>query len=88
MPGRHPGHTVVDAFPVIEDGDREYATPEEAAVAAFPRRYVRVSKVIYSRSGDQAEVALLTNEERYLYPYYVQCVRDRSGLWVETEGHN
>jgi hypothetical protein len=57
-------------------------------VAAFPRRYVRVSKVIYSRSGDQAEVALLTNEERYLYPYYVQCVRDRSGLWVETDGHN
>ena len=73
---------------MVEDADRGYPTPEEAAMATFPRRYVRVNNVTYSRSGDEAEVALLTNEKPFLYPYYVHCVRDRSELWVETDSHN
>ena len=70
---------------MAEDG---FATPEEAAVADFPSRYVRVERVCYSTDGNEATVALLTNEEPYLYPYYVHCVRERSGRWFETYSHN
>jgi hypothetical protein len=65
-----------------------FATPEDAAVADFPPKYVRVESVTYSRGGERAKVALLTNEEPYLYPYYVYCERDESGRWSETHSSN
>jgi hypothetical protein len=65
-----------------------FATPEEAAVADFPPQYVRVEKVGYSRDGRRAKVTLLTNEEPYLYPYYVYCERDSNGRWSETHSSN
>jgi len=65
-----------------------FATPEEAAVAEFPSQYVVVESVTYSRGGEQAKVALLTNEEPYLYPYYVYCERDANGRWSETHSSN
>ena len=64
------------------------ATPEEAARGDIPERYARVAKVTYSADGGEAAVELLTNEEPYLYPYYVHCVRDSHGLWHERDGHN
>ena len=68
--------------------DETFATPGEAAVADFPARYVRVESVTYSRKGGRAKVALLTNEEPYLYPYYVHCERDENGRWSETYSSN
>jgi hypothetical protein len=68
--------------------DPTFDTPEEAAVADFPSRYVRVENVAYSGDGDHAKVALLTNEEPYLYPYYVYCERDEDGRWRETHSSN
>jgi hypothetical protein len=68
--------------------DRTFATPEEAAVVDFPPQYVRVDGATYSRGGERAKVALLTNEEPYLYPYYVYCERDRDGRWSETHSSN
>jgi hypothetical protein len=70
--------------------DDTHATPEEAAEAAFsdiPSKYVRVESVSYS-DDDTAVVTLLMNEEPYLYPYYVHCVRDDSGRWSETFSSN
>jgi hypothetical protein len=69
-------------------GDETFSTPEEVALAGFPAPYARVDKVKYSRRGDRATVRLLTNEEPYLYPYYVDCARDTSGRWYETGSHN
>ena len=68
--------------------DPTFATPEEAAVADFPSKYVRVESDTYSGHGERARVALLTNEEPYVYPYYVYCERDRSGRWSETHSSN
>ena len=68
--------------------DPAFDTPEDAAVADFPPRYVRVESVSYSRRGSHAKVALLTNEEPYLYPYYVYCERGEDGRWRETGSHN
>ena len=34
----------------------------------FPPQYVRVESVTYSDGGERAKVALLTNEEPFLYP--------------------
>jgi hypothetical protein len=68
--------------------DATFATPEEAAVADFPARYVGVESVTYSHGGERAKVALLTNEEPYLYPYYVYCERDSDGRWSETHSSN
>ena len=68
--------------------DETFATPEEAAVTGFPQRYVRVDEVSYSDDGNEALVTLMTNEEPYLYPYYVHCFREASGCWVETHSHN
>lgn len=68
--------------------DKTFATPEEAAVADFPAKYVRVESVTYSRKGERAKVTLLTNEEPYLYPYYVRCERDEDGRWSETYSSN
>ena len=65
-----------------------FATPQEAALADFPARYARVESVDYSTDGNEAKVMLLTNEEPYLYRYYVWCVRDSGGLWHETHGGN
>jgi hypothetical protein len=65
-----------------------FPTPDEAAVADFPPEYVQVENVSYSSSGNRATVTLLTNEEPYLYPYYVHCERDASGRWIETHSHN
>lgn len=56
-------------------------------MADFPERYVRVREVTYSKHGNEATVALLTNGESYLYPYFVHCVRESSGRWVETDSH-
>jgi hypothetical protein len=68
--------------------DPTFATPEEAAVVDFPTRYVRVEGVRYSSDGNRATVTLLTNEEPYLYPYYVYCERDENGRWTETHSSN
>ncbi|HET8822058.1 MAG TPA: hypothetical protein VFM57_10975 [Thermoleophilaceae bacterium] len=38
--------------------------------------------------GEQAKVALLTNEEPYLYPYFVYCERDENRRWSETHSSN
>ena len=65
-----------------------FPTPEEAAVADFPPQYVSVQSVTYSHDGNCAKVALLTNEEPYLYPYYVYCERDEDGRWSETHSSN
>ena len=68
--------------------DYTFDTPEEAAVADFPPQYVRVEQVEYYDDGHRAMVSLLTNEEPYLYPYYVHCERDAFGRWSETHSHN
>jgi hypothetical protein len=68
--------------------DPTFATPEEAAVADLPPRYVRVENVTYSRDGERAKVSLLTNEEPYLYPYLSYCERDEDGRWSETHSLN
>jgi hypothetical protein len=68
--------------------EETFATPEEAAVVDFPPHYVRVEGVTYSRDGERAKVTLLTNEEPYLYPYYVYCERDQNGRWSETHSSN
>jgi hypothetical protein len=65
-----------------------FTTPEEAAVADFPPKYARVESVSYSSDGSRATITLLTNEEPYLYRYYVNCERNESGRWIETDGHN
>jgi hypothetical protein len=44
--------------------------------------------VTYSHGGERAKVALLTNEEPYLYQYYVYCERDSDGRWSETHSSN
>jgi hypothetical protein len=44
--------------------------------------------VSYSDDGSSAVVTLLTNEEPYLYPYYVHCVRGDSERWTETYSSN
>jgi hypothetical protein len=70
--------------------DDSYAAAEEAAEAAFsdiPSKYVRVESVSYPDEAT-ALVTLLMNEEPYLYPYYVRCVREDSGRWVELDGSN
>jgi hypothetical protein len=71
-----------------DDEPGDSPTPEEAACGDIPQRYVRVGKVTYSAHGNEATVELLTNEEPYLYPYYVHCVRDSRGVWHESDGHN
>lgn len=68
--------------------DETFATPEEAAVADFPPQYVRVESITYSGKGNRAKVALLTNQEPYLYRYYVNCERDENGRWGETSSSN
>lgn len=68
-----------------EDG---YATHEMASLIGWDTRYARVDEVTYSQDGSQARVTLLTNEEPFVYPYYAYCVRDRSGLWIETHSSN
>jgi hypothetical protein len=65
-----------------------YETPEDAAAADFPPQYVRVEGVTYSNDGSKATVKLLTNEEPYVYPYYVYCERDAEGRWIETHSSN
>jgi hypothetical protein len=79
---------VIYGFAVSEEPEDGYATPDEAALVGWDARFARVDKVTYSSGGSKACVTLLTNEEPYLYPYYVYCVRDRSGLWVETHSSN
>ena len=69
-------------------GDSTFATPEEAAVADFPPEYVRVASVSYSKDRRRATVSLLTNEEPFLYPYYVHCERGADGRWNETHSSN
>ena len=71
--------------------DDRFASPEEAAEAAvsdIPPKYVRVEGVSYSDDGNSAVLTLLTNEEPYLYPYYVHGVRGDSGRWTETHSSN
>lgn len=63
-----------------------YATPEEAALADFDLRYARVVRTVFY-GPDDAEVELATNEEPYLYPYFIRCSRGPEG-WIETGGGN
>jgi hypothetical protein len=69
-------------------GEAGFATPEDAAAAEIPDRYVRVVSVRYHGDGDHAVVELLTNEEPAVYPYTVLCERDASGRWPEVGSHN
>jgi hypothetical protein len=71
-----------------EMAEATFATPEEVAVVGFPPQYASVQRVTYSHDGNCAKVALLTNEEPYLYPYYVYCERDENGRWSETHSSN
>lgn len=66
--------------------EQTFATPEAAALADFDPRYARVVRVTFE-SADEAMVELATNEEPYLYPYFVYCRRVRNG-WVEEDSHN
>jgi hypothetical protein len=77
----------------VEEG---YATPEEAALAGFPRgsaRVVRVrteaqvSECTISLGKDEVEVELATNEPPHEYPYFVHVDR-RNGRWFEGNSHN
>jgi hypothetical protein len=70
--------------------EETFSTPEEAATSDWdaPSRFLRVESVSYSEGGQTATVTLLTNEEPYLYPYYVHCVRDASGRWIATHDGN
>lgn len=74
--------------PVNEVREDGYATPEEAALAGWDTRYARVHEVSYAANGKEARVTLLTNEEPYLYPYYVWCERDSDGRWSESHSSN
>jgi hypothetical protein len=58
----------------------------EAALAGFDPRYARVVRVTFN-SPDEAVVELATNEEPYLYPYFVYCYR-MQGRWVEGDSHS
>jgi hypothetical protein len=78
-------HVDLEAF---ENASGGFATPEEAARGDIPPRYARVEEVRYLPDGRLAKVTLLTNDEPYLYPYYVWCVRDSRGLWHEAGGSN
>jgi hypothetical protein len=61
-----------------ESVEHGHATPEEAAIADIPPRYVRVVGV--EISGDSAWVWLLTNEAPRFERYQVWCER-RDGRW-------
>lgn len=72
-----------------------YSTPEEAALAGFPR-YARVVRVRLDRSTptclmplreNEAEVELATNEPPYEYPYFVHVERV-GDFWEERQSHN
>ena len=65
-----------------------FETPEEAAAADFPPRFVRIDRVRYHEDCKHAVVELLTNEEPYLYPYTAFCVRDPAGRWHELMSNN
>jgi hypothetical protein len=66
----------------LDGDDHTFDTPEEAAVAGFPSRYAGVESVEYHEHGNSAKVTLMTNEEPYLYPYYVYCERNEHGALV------
>lgn len=63
-----------------------YPTPEDAALATFDPRYAQVMEIVFF-GPDEAEVELATNEEPYLYPYFVQCRRVVGG-WIEGASGN
>jgi hypothetical protein len=42
----------------------------------------------HASDGSRATVKLLTGEEPYFYRYYVNCERNESGRWIETDSHN
>jgi hypothetical protein len=70
-----------------------YNTPEEAALAGFPRGQARVVNVwttptcSVSLGEDEVEVELATNEPPHEYPYFVHVDR-RGNLWFEGNSHN
>jgi hypothetical protein len=63
-----------------------FPTPEAAALAGFDPRYARVVKVEF-KSDEHAIVELATNEEPYLYAYFVHCHLEPEG-WTEGVSHN
>jgi hypothetical protein len=65
---------------------RSFPTPEEAALSTFDPRYARVVETEYE-DHDLAMVELATNEEPYLYTYFVRCKPSATG-WVDVAGHN
>ena len=74
-----------DRYPDIP-ADRQFDTPEEAAVAGFDPRFARVVEVSY-KDETHAVVELSTNEPPVEYPYFVRVERVR-GRWVEIASHN
>jgi len=64
-------------------GEQGYATPEEAALAGWDARYV---KLLGTRvEDDRAEVWLLTNDRPMFEPYRVWCVHTAVG-WLDEGG--
>jgi len=69
--------------PWTAPGEEGYATPEEAALAGWDTRYV---KLLGARvEGDRAKVWLLTNDRPMFEPYTVWCVHTPVG-WLEEGG--
>jgi hypothetical protein len=75
----------------VENG---YDTPEEAALAGFPRGQARVVRVrtdlpdcSMKLGTDEVEVELVTNEPPHEYPYFVHVERHHD-QWFEAVSHN
>ena len=74
--------------------DGGYNTPDEAALAGFPRGQARVVRVRTSFPAccmtlgtDEVEVELMTNEPPHEYPYFVHVERHHN-QWIEAVSHN
>lgn len=71
------------------DETNTYPTPEEAATEAMADiPSARLIGVTYSDDGSRATVEFATNSEPYLYPYYVECYKDKHGAWEAGDDHN
>lgn len=70
----------------MDQGDRGYPTPQEAALAGFDPRYARVVVTRFV-NDDLAEVELATNTSEAPYPCFVQVTR-MDGLWFEGSSGN
>jgi hypothetical protein len=71
------------------DETRAHPTPEEVATEAMADiPSARPVGVTYSDDGTEATAEFTTNNEPYLYPYYVRCFKDQNGVWQYGDDHN